>query len=83
MIFFSPRLPRLHKRKYARQERETVRRDARSSAISRLAVMLPGIYPGIYTNNITIINFYRTQVSRGSGLWVPVSVQELCETLLM
>ena len=33
------------------------------------------------------ISFYRTQVSLGSGLWVPVYlptyIQELCETLLM
>ena len=33
------------------------------------------------------INFYRTQVSLGSGLWVPASlttyIQDLCETLLM
>ena len=32
-------------------------------------------------------SFYRTQVSLGSGLWVPASlsnsVQQLCETLLM
>ena len=27
--------------------------------------------------------FYQTQVSLGSGLWVPVSLQELFETLLM
>ena len=36
---------------------------------------------------LIIAHFYRTQVSLGSGLWVPVSVctslQELCETLLM
>ena len=32
-------------------------------------------------------SFYRTQVSLGSGLWVPVSlsnyIRQLCETLLM
>ena len=28
-------------------------------------------------------HFYRTQVSLGSGLWVPVSLTGLCETLLM
>ena len=36
---------------------------------------------------VHITRFYRTQVSLGSGLWVPVSVctyvRQFCETLLM
>ena len=46
------------------------------------------ISSGVWTTNVPgLCAFYRTQVSLGSGLWVPVSLchslQELCETLLM